>query len=181
MPNVATFREMQPAARELVGKLFSILQDEVDQLVAIDRSKMTLVERGRWSAQVFRLMQQLQKAFPEADRNTPEGRLTINRLRTPEEEAAEAAEIDALFGFDEPLAKTDRASQERERLESAERQKTPSKTSSRPRSNNLYRSMDASAFPADPSIPVGPPIDYDAEAREILRRIKPSSTAPPRR
>ena len=99
MSQTASFRRMHPIAQALVGKLFEVLSQEVEELVAMDRSKMSLVERGRWSAQALRLMKALQKDYPEADESTKEGRQTILRLRTPEELEAEAAELDAIFGI----------------------------------------------------------------------------------
>ena len=132
MSQFASYREMHPVAQQLVAKLFDALTEEAEDLIAMDRSKMSLVERGRWSAQVLRLMKALQKDYPEASESTKEGRQAIKRLKTPEELEEEAAEFDAILGLPprkplngipkpEPIDEPIRASQERERLEPRQR------------------------------------------------------------
>jgi hypothetical protein len=187
MSETMSYRRMHPIAQQLVGKIFDAIAQEVEDLVAMDRSKMSLVGRGRWSVQVLRLLKTLQKDYPEASESTKEGRQAINRLKTPEELEVEAAALDALLGLpsrtppktdqrsaaSEPIlaGQTSSSRQGLTRPESSigtsERQKTACETA-------VAR---ASVFPDVSEDPRA--IDGDTEIAEILRRVRPSATSPP--
>jgi hypothetical protein len=179
MSHALTFREMYPIAQELLGRIFTAVQQEIEDLVAMDRAKMSLVERGRWSAQVLRHLKWLLKEFPEADERTKEGRESINRLRTQEEMDAEQAEIDALFGFADEANGARNESTIQDPLPPSsldppqtERQKPPNTATESRASRSSNHDSNGSASP------VGPAIDYDAEIAEIMRRIRPGNGPP---
>ena len=179
----ASFRRIYPIAQQLVGKLFDAIAQEVEDLVAMDRSKMSLVERGRWSVQVVRLLKTLQKDYPEASESTKEGRQSIKRLKTPEELEEEAASFDALLGLaprtpprtsvlepiteGQTLSPSQSLTQPKPLIGTNERQKTTTVTPIADPSGFPYMGEKSWA------------IDHNAETAEILRRVRTTAPPPP--
>ena len=173
MSETASFRRMHPIAQQLVGKLFEAIAQEVEDLVAMDRSKMSLVERGRWSSQVIRLMKTLQKDYPEASETTKDGRLAIHRLKTAEELEAEEAEFDAILGLPPRAPKPEPISTCQPVSDSAPRQPSTG-TPSPQKTPEPARMAQPSLLPDNDS--GSRIIDRDPEIAKILRRIRPPTT-----
>jgi len=192
-----SFRRMHPVAQQLVGRLFDALAQEAEDLIAMDRSKMSLIERGRWSAQVMRLMKDLRKNYPEAEETTKEGREAIKRLRTPEQIEEDTAAFDALFGLQSPHDRRQHLTPPQPQESSAEPQSSAGRTSgeesSRPRrehslaesplrtNDQPQSSMDvpiASTFSSTPRKRDPFTFDHQAEMAEIVRRTRSSSASP---